>query len=228
MASLLASPPETFTGSDNATPNTANTVVGLAENGGTWQIGSNRGRLRTGATQYNRTSSRVVVAARQDMELLFDWVIPATGTMFTSVYMRHSTTALDGASAYYFTLETNQMEVGRIQSYSGTTITTKTYSGRVAGTVMRTRIAVFGSSLKARTWVASGTEDTGTWDVVATDTLITAAGYFGWTNSSASAGAKDLFVDNVDAFDTETPTQKAILVGGMITPFGLLIKHVPK
>lgn len=229
MASLLASPPETFTGTDGATPNTANTVIGLNEGtGGSWQIGSNQGRLRTGTVQYNRTSSRVVVAARQDMELLFDWVIPTPGTLFSSVYMRHSTTSLDGASMYYFSLERDAMTIGRSTAYSGTDIATKTYTGRTAGQVMRTRIAVFGNTMKARTWLASASEDTGTWDLSVTDNTVTAAGYFGWTNSSATTGSKDFFVDNVNAFDTETPTQKRVDLTGSITPGGVLTKTVPK
>lgn len=230
MASLLAAPPETFTGTNGATPNTANSVIALNENSGSYQIQGNQGRIRTGATQFNRTSMRLVLAGqpRADAEVLFDWVIPTPGTMFSSAYMRHSTTAIDGVSMYYFTLERDQMTVGRSAAYSGTDITTKTYSGRTAGQIMRTRIAIFGNSVKARTWLASGTEDTGTWDIAFTDNSVSAAGYFGFTNSSASAGAKDFFLDNINAFDTETPSQKAIAVGGTLTPGGSLIKQVPK
>lgn len=229
MASILAAPPETFTGTNGATPNTANTIVALNQgSGGSYTIQSNQGRLTTGTTQFNRTSARLVLTARADTEVLFDWVIPTVGESFPAFWMRHSTNAIDTAAGYYFTLERDQMIVGRAAAYSGTDIITKTYSGRTVGQVMRTRIAVFGNTLKARTWLASGTEDTGTWDISTSDTAVTAAGYYGFTISSASAGSKNLLVDNVNAFDSETPSQKAIAVGGTLTPGGTLMKQVPK
>lgn len=229
MASLLASPPETFTGTTGATPNTANTVIALNENGGSYTIQSNQARIRTGATQFNRTSVRFVLGvARQDAEVLFDWVIPSPGTSFDYLYMRHSNTNIDTQSGYYFSLERDVMVVGRAASYVGTDIVTKTYSGRTAGQVMRTRVAVFGNTMKARTWLASGTEDVSVWDVSITDNAVTAAGYFGFAHSAASAGAKDFFFDNLNVFDTETPSQKKIDVGGTLTPGGVLTKQVPK
>ncbi len=229
VTSLLASSPETFTGSNGATPNTANTVIALSEgSGGTWTIQSNQGRLRTGTTAFNRTSVRAVVAARTDAEIVFDWTIVEPNTMYPAVFMRHNTTAMDSNTCYGFSLDRDDMTCYRMNGYSGTDIVVKTYSGRSAGQVMRTRIAVFGTSLKARTWLASSQEPTGVWDINVVDTTVAGAGYFGFTNSSGSAGSKDFFVDNFDLLDTETPTQAILNVGGTVTPSGILVKGAVK
>jgi hypothetical protein len=227
--------PDTFTGSNGAAWNATNWAIALNQgSGGSVTIQGNQGRITTGTVAFNRTSVRLLTAARLDQEVVFDWVVPVALSEFPYLYLR-SPSAVDTASGYYFSLGANDMTCGygeTTNTYNGVDIVTYTH-GFVAGQVVRTRVAVFGGTgtktLKARTWLASGTEDTSTWQISATDThTVNTAGFVGITTSSGSTGSKNFFIDNFDAFDVETPSQKTISVGGSITATGTLTKKVPK
>jgi hypothetical protein len=226
---------DTFTGSNGAAWNSTNWATALNQgSGGGVTIQGNQGRIATGTTSGNRTSVRLLTAARLDAEVLFDWVVPTALSQFAAIWFR-TPSAVDTAYGYYFTLEPNDMGVGWAVStnpYIGTDIATFTH-GFTAGQVVRTRIAVFGGTgtktLKARSWLASGTEDTSTWQISTTDThTINTANFIGLTTSAGSAGSKQFFIDNFSAYDTETPSQKTIAVAGSITASGALIKVIPK
>lgn len=227
---------DTFTGSNGAAFNATNWAIALNQGtGGGATIQGNQGRIATGATSGNRTSVRLLTAARLNQEVVLDWVVPALNTMFPAVWLR-TPTLVDTASGYYFTLAAGDMTVGygaTTTPYNGVDLVTFTH-GFVAGQIVRTRIAVFtttGSTktLKARTWLASGSEDTSTWQISTTDThVVDTAGFVGVTVSSGSAASKNFFIDNFDAYDTETPSQKTLLATGSITATGSLIKLMPK
>lgn len=226
---------DTFTGSNGAAWNSTNWATALNQgSGGGVTIQGNQGRVATGTTSGNRTSVRFLAAARLDTEVLFDWVVPAAFDQFPAIWFR-TPSAVDTAYGFYFTLTAGDMSVGyALQSspYNGIDIATFTH-GFTAGQVVRTRIAVFGGTgtktLKARTWLASGSENTSTWQINTTSNqAINTANFIGLTTSSGGSGSRNFFIDNFSAYDTETPSQKTISVSGSSTPVGTLIKSMPK
>lgn len=227
--------PETFTGSNGAALNATNWAIALNQgSGGGATIQGNQCRITTGSTAFNRTSIRLLTSAILNSEIVFDWVVPVSGDNFPAVWAR-SPTAVDTASGYYISLGSADTVLGYSQTTATyTNVDTVTYThGFTAGQIVRTRFAVFGGTgtktLKARTWLASGSEPTSTWQINTTDThTVNTAGYWGFTTSSGSAGSKNFFIDNVDLHDTETPSQATLAAGGSITPTGALVKVVIK
>lgn len=225
---------DTFTGANGAAPNTTNWAMSYnTGTGAAISIQGNQCRLRTGTAANNRISMRLLTAAVSGMEILFDWIVPSSSTQYPEIWF-HTGTTQDTAYGHYFTLTENDMDVGYstvASQYNKIGIVTYTH-GFTAGQAVRTRIACFTSgsvtTLKARTWLQSGSENTAVWQVSSTDTHVLTTGYTGFTTAAATAGAKDFFIDNVDAWDTETPSQKSISVGGSITATGSLVKSMPK
>lgn len=225
MASIMPSGGvDTFTGSNGASFNSTNWVTSLVNGTGSATIQNNAGRIRTGTVAGQRISVRINTSPRRDAEFLFDWTIPSNATAYPRVLMRCLDSALDTKSAYYFTLETNRMEAGIYDaSYVGTAISTKAYTGRTAGQVIRTRIAIFGTEAKARSWLASSTEPT-TWDIELTSLSNTSNGYFGITQATNDGGAIDLVIDNANLFDEIVSSLKKTNHASSITPQGSLTK----
>lgn len=222
---------ETFTGSNGSTPSTTNTTVAINEgSGGGISIQGNQLRIRTGTTQLNRTSTRITGVSVSDAEVVFDWVVQAVSSIFMGVFMR-ANSAIDSGHGYYFSLQPNDMTVTRFNptlTYSGSSLVTNTH-GFTVGQTVRTRIALFGTRIRVRSWLASNPETTNAWQIDYTDTGgFTTAGFVGFTASSATAGSKDAFYDNIDLWDTVTPTQAILAAGGSIGPTGALIKRPGK
>jgi hypothetical protein len=226
---------ETFSGANGAAWNATNWTTALNQgSGGGLTQQSGQGRIATGTASGNRTSVRLNIAARLDQEVVFDWVVPTAGSQFPFCWVR-ANSGVDTGSGYYVTLEAGNMELGYAETtnpYSRTALVTLTH-GFTAGQVIRTRFAVFGGTgtktLKARSWVVGTQENTGVWQISTTDNhVVNTAGVIGFTTASASSGSKFFFIDNVDVFDAETPSQKTITVGGSIGMSGSLIKTVPK
>lgn len=219
---------ETFTGSNGSSPSATNITTALNEgSGGTVTIQGNQLDLKTGTTQFNRTSVRITGLSVANFEVEFTWTVLALSYAFAACYLR-SNSAIDGGQAYMFSLEPNDMTVTRhnpTNTYAGPDLVTNTH-GFTAGQVVRTRIALFGNVIRVRTWLASNSEPTSVWQINYTDTGgFTTAGSVGFTVSSASAGSKDFLIDNVDIHDTITPTQATLNATGAITPAGALIKR---
>ena len=229
MASIMPSGGvDTFTGSNGASFNSTNWVTSLANGTGAATIQNNAGRIRTGTVAGQRISVRVNTAARRDAEFLFDWTIPSNVSAYPRVLMRCLDMALDTKSAYYFSLETNRMEAGIYNaSYVGTAISTKVYTGRTPGQVIRTRIAIFGTEAKARSWLASSTEPT-TWDIELTSLSNTSNGYFGITQATNDGGAIDLVIDNANLFDEIVSSQKKTNHASSITPYASFTKRLSR
>lgn len=232
MTSLMpVSGVDTFTGSNGTTLVNTNWVMPTNQgSGGSWTIQGNQGRLRTGTTQFNRSSVRVNRASTADAEAVFEWVVPASGTMFPAFYARAGT-SVDGDGGYYFLFNhgSGQIEMGKwVPNYTGVPLSAISYTF-TPGVLMKMRIAIFGSRIRMRLWPQANPEVTSTWDMDFTDSgTQPTTGNWGFTNSSASAGSKDFFVDNFDLQDTITPTQATITVGGSITPTGALQKKTIK
>lgn len=227
--------PDTFTGSNGAAWNSTNWTIALNQGtGGGATIQGNQGRIATGTVTGNRTSVRLLTSALLNSEIVFDWVVPVLNDQFPAVWAR-TPTAVDTASGYAFTLASGDMTLSYTETtstYSGHDLVTYTH-GFTAGTTVRTRIAVFGGTgtktLKARTWLASGSEPTSSWQINTTDThTVNTAGYWGFTTNSGSTGSKNFFIDNVDLHDTETPSQATLAAAGGITPSATLVKVAGK
>lgn len=221
---------ETFTGSNGATPNSTNiTSPTINEgSGGGLTIQSNQMRMRTGTTAFNRISTRINRASLADGELVVDWVAPSWGTMFPGIYVRAGS-SLNGDGGYYFLPSATDITFGKwVPNFTGVDLSTISYT-LTTGNTYRTRIAVFGSRIRMRTWLASNPEATGAWDMDFTDSgTQPTTGTWGFTNSSGSSGSKDWFIDNVDLYDTVTPSAQTINPTGSITPVGVLNKTTKK
>jgi len=217
---------ETFTGTNGVSVAGTNFSVTKSDNGGTATIQSNACRIRTGATAGNRTSIRLNGATRADAEIDFVWTVPASGTsQYPTAWMRTGS-LVDTQNGYYFTLEPNDMVFGKSNaSYVRTDLVTYTH-GFTAGQVVHSRIAVFGNTQRARTWLESTAEPTSVWQITAADTAQPSAGYIGISNVSGTSGAKDLIVDTFYGTDTITPSQAFLLAGGSIAATGSLNKSL--
>lgn len=227
MASLMPTgSPETFTGANGAAPNATNITQALNEgSGGGLSIQSNQLRVRTGTTSGNRTSLRITGLSVANVETVFTWTVAAN--LYGQVMLR-SSTAIDTGTGYQLSLVANDMTLARRVSYAGPNLQTVSH-GFTVGQVVRTRVAIFGQTIYARTWLASASEPTSLWQLVYTDAGgVSAAGSVGWTASSASAGSKDLFIDNIDVTDTLTPTVATLLASGSVTPAGALLRSASK
>lgn len=221
---------ETFTGSNGATPSAQISTPTTNEgSGGALTIQGNQMRMRTGTTAFNRISCKIALAGSlADGEVVFDWVAPAWGTMFPGFYARAGS-ALNGDGGYYFLPSSTDMEFGKwVPNFNGVGLSTISYTF-TTGVTYRTRIAIFGSRIRMRTWPALDPEATGSWDMDVTDSgTQPTTGNWGWTNSSGSAGSKDYFIDNVNLYDSVTPTSAAINPTGSITATSTLNKRTGK
>lgn len=230
MASIMPSgSAETFTGTDGSAPNATNVTQALNEgSGGGLSIQSNRLRIRTGTAQGDRTSWRVTGLSVADVEAVFTWTVAAG--LYGQVMLR-STNPIDTGTGYQLSLVASDMTLARRVSYSGPNLQTASH-GFTAGQVVRTRVAVFGQTIYARTWLAANPEPTSTWQLIYSDPTgsggISAAGAVGWTVSSASAGSKDLLMDDVNVFSTLTPVLATLTATGSIGLAGDVTRQARK
>jgi len=231
MASLLPSGAavETFTGADGSAPNATNWTVARNEGtGGSVTIQGNRCRLRCGNADGNRISLRVTgITALADAEMVFDWDV--TPNMYPTAILR-SDSQISTVNGYTFSLRQNDMVVSRRVLPTPIDLVTNTH-GFVFGDQVRSRIAIFGQRIRARTWLRSQPEPTNTWQIDYTDTGgITTGGYVGVTmqSSSSAAGSVDFFIDNLSLSDTITPTQATLFATGNITPTSVEISTTKK
>lgn len=225
---------ETFTGSNGSAPNATNITLALNQgSGGGITIQGNQLRIRTGTTQFNRTSVRLTGISLADWEVEFDWVVPSNSINFAQMMCRGGN-SIDANEGYIFSLEPNDMTVTRhnpVNTYSGPSLVTDTH-GFTTGQLVRTRVAMFGYRIRSRTWLVGDPEPTSVWQIDYTDPSgsggINQAGAIGWSTSSATSGSKDFFVDNIDLHDTITPSQATLFATGGITPTGVLVKQPRK
>lgn len=221
-----------FTGTTGTSAAGTNWVIATNEGtGGSWTYQSGQGRLRTGTAANNRTSVRINRADLADGEALFDFVVPASSTMYPAFYARAGT-SINGDGGYYFLFNhgaSGMMEFGKwVPNYNGVPLSDISYTF-TPGVIMRVRIAIFGSRIRMRMWPAANSEVTTSWDMDFTDSgTQPTTGRWGFTNAAQSAGSKDWFLDNVDLFDIITPSQATVTVGGSITATGNMVKQVPK
>lgn len=218
---------QTFTAADNTTISATDFAIPTNQGtGGGATVQSNQCRIRTGTTSGNRTSIRLNIATRADIEIDFVWTVGATGfPQFAAAWLR-SVTAMDTQQGYYLMLYPSDMVFGSATAYSGTDLITYTH-GFTTGQVVHTRIAIFGTRFRARTWLQSNAEPTSTWQIDTTNSTYT-TGFTGVTTASSSAGSKDFIIDTFNATDTITPSQATLPATAAILPTGALVKSVAK
>lgn len=214
---------ETFSGVENSAWDPVNWVQTLNEgSGGGITIHTGRGQMLTGAIAGNRIAARVNFAARADAEAVFTWVVPTIGN---PRFWFRAATNVDGSTGYYIFLKPTSMDFGVSTASNPTVLVTYTH-GFAGGTLVRTRVAMFGNRFRARTWDAAGTEPTLTWQMDTTNSAITAAGAWGFNDFGSSNGSKDLLIDDFDIFDVLSP--RALTAVGSIAPAGFFNKGVKK
>lgn len=218
---------DTFSGS-NGSALGSNWVTALNEgSGGGATQQSGNARLRTGTTLGNRISVRLNIAARSDAEVIFNWAIPTAGATYGAVWFR-ANSAIDTGTGYGISLEANDMYLSRSPGgYAVVNVAQHTH-GLPAGTNVKSRVAVFGNRIRARTWRSSDPEPTNVWQIDYTDSSPLAAGSIGMTNASGLSGSRDFNFDNFGAFDTITPSQATATGSGAVVPGGELGKVVLK
>lgn len=225
---------QTFTGSNGASPSATDITTALNQgSGGSVTIQSNTLQLKTGTTAFNRTSVRITGVSISDGEIEFTWTVPSASVIFMGCFVR-ANSAIDGGQGYLVSLQAADMTVTRhnpTNTYTGPDLQTITH-GFTTGQVVRSRIALFGLRIRARTWLVGNSEPTSLWPIDYTDTVgaggFTTAGSWGLTASSATSGSQNAFFDDLDLHDTITPTQATLFATGSITPTGALTKKAPK
>lgn len=214
---------ETFSGTEGSAWDPVNWVQTLNEgSGGGLTVQSGQGQMLTGIIAGNRIAARVNFTARADAEAVFSWVVPTVGN---PRFWFRAASNIDGSTGYYIFLKPNSMDFGVSTATNPTVLVTYTH-GFAGGTLVRTRVAMFGNRFRARTWLASGTEPTLTWQMDTTNSAITAAGAWGFNDFGSSNGSKNLLIDDFDIFDTLSP--RALTALGSIAPAGALRRGVGK
>lgn len=228
MANLMPSgAAEPFSGTTGTTLAGTNFTIPTNEgSGGSCTYQSGQGRIRTGSSVGNRTSLKINRATLADGEMVFDWVVPTASTMFAAAICRGGS-SLNGDGGYFLAFNNSDITLSKyVPDFNGVSLATQSYSF-TPGTLMRTRVAVFGSRTRMRTWVQANPENTATWDMDFTDSgTQPTTGFWGFTNASNTSGSKDFFIDNLNLTDTITPSQATLLATASITPTGALNKSL--
>jgi len=207
MAVLLT---ETFTGTDGAVWNASNWVLGRnASVGGSATIQGNAGRIASGTQgSYNgndRVSRRANIANVANVDVYASIRFDATES-YPRIYIRANST-IDSGTGYSMVIDKGAWTIAQSVSYSGADISPSIPFTYTQGVFYRARFYALGSSIKAKLWLASGSEPAA-WGWEGTDTTITAAGAVGLTSNSGAA-ASTVFFDDVlvqDAIANVPPT----------------------
>lgn len=173
-----------------------------------YSVSGGVGRQSHSAT--NTPHNAVIAQVVADFDVVASMAAPvlATGaSLFGFVLARY----VSSTDAYYARLEWTtaaavivsiRKRVANVDTQLATFTTSLTH---VAGTMYRVRFQGEGSSLRARAWLASGTEPTA-WQVTATDTAFTAAGSVGIRTHVGTGNTNTLpLVITADDFESLNP-----------------------
>ena len=166
--------------------------------GGTIDIQSNAGRILTAAATY--TSSYASRPGVVNGEVLFDVTFPnvAAEQYFYAHVRSDSGTTM--SNSYALVLMPSFGQTAFVETVGGDdSVYPKLATGNftyTAATPYRVRLRWEGASLKARVWLASGSEPTA-WTIAAADVGLSAAGSFMFQMvSGAAATARSVTIDN--------------------------------
>lgn len=188
---------EVFTGSNGSAWN-AQWVTGATASGATVDIQSNRGRILPGSAAYAYTARRLDITAVKDGHFHGSF-IPQASDSYAYMWVRADSTLGVSGYAIFTTMTGDIYLVKRVASVQTVLATySKTLS---AATQYGWRIWIVGSDIYARTWTW-GLDEQKTWDLTATDSAITSAGYFGLgARNGAAASAQRVDFDDVELDD---------------------------
>ncbi|GAB6898602.1 hypothetical protein JCM9957A_16920 [Kineosporia succinea] len=201
-ASVLMS--DDFTGTDNTGWNSSKWGQGRnasSGSGGGATLLSGVGVLQTSTTGPNSGAATVtrkaLITSTADVNIALSFKFDSS-TAYFDINVRHDTDPVDGNNCYSMRLASKQSTwlLTRQVSYNdgGTPLASKSATF-TAGTWYRLRFQAIGTTIRARTWLASATEPSG-WDVSVTDSTYTAPGKVGLCIRNGTANAR-VFVDDV-------------------------------
>jgi hypothetical protein len=195
---------ETFTGTTGAAWDTGRWASPQTASGGSTSIQANAGRMLTGVGGYaaaDRISRRMVIADRADSEVTGTFLI-ASGDPRPFVVLRGDA---DLENGYLFDMWSTP-SVRRAVSFSYTTVGNCTGAPDVgAGTTYAFRFQLVGSRVRAKVWVASGSEPA-SWQLDVTDgSPVSAAGKSGIVSKGGSGAGLTVTWDNITLSDPSAP-----------------------
>ncbi|WP_052390407.1 hypothetical protein [Streptomyces sp. NRRL B-24484] len=203
---------------------TASSSWGSADSGQAWTTGGGSasdysvsgGTGRHACSTVNATRRTTAAAPTADLEL---YATVSSSALATGASQNASLMArLVDASNYYYcrfemtTTQTVILALRKLVAGVDTLLTSLTVPGLVhaAGTRYAIRWQVYGTTLRARAWLASGVEPTD-WHVTATDASFTAAGQVG-CRSILTTGNTNTLPVTIDYDDFRVPNPQAFTV----------------
>ena len=187
----------TFAGLANGAPWPAPWVVGQSPTGGAATVQGARGELKTGNTVGNYSSADAcsVRHAQQLANFTITYTFQRVDNVHCRLIARCDSPTLDPQDGII--VHTNGTAIGITQVagwvYTSLGSVAKTWT---RGVDYKVKVTANGSTVQAKTWLASATEPAG-WDVTATVTR-TASGYMGlWAGTDAAAAAQRASYDAI-------------------------------
>lgn len=182
---------------------------GTGTTSGTVDIQGNRGRLEF-QSSFNASARAWSLVSATDSEVVVDFEFPSVGiTPSLVVGLRTGTTNVVGRPTDGYIVEINARAGGgwpaRLQCMESGTATQldSVAFDPAASTVYRLRFQVDGDTIRAKWWVASGSEPVG-WNLSATDDTIEDAGRL-WVSLHRDAGTWEVLLDDLTWTDLGAP-----------------------
>ena len=170
----------TFTGITDGAPWPVPFVVAKMPTGGSATVTSGEGRLTTGATVGNWSSTDATAVRHQDqtvnLELVFTVRVVTSGAT-PSLVLRSDNANLDPMNGLSIPMSGSTLKVAQVTGWSYTDLGS-TAASWTPGTAYRVRVSLQGGTIRVRQWAATATEPS-TWGVTATTTQ-TATGSWGF------------------------------------------------
>jgi hypothetical protein len=186
----------------------AYTVVGTAAD---YAVGSGYGSMTFPTTGVAHLA--LATGPSADIDMLVDVTTSATATG-ASIFAGPLIRAADNNNHYMCRLEFttgNVINASLRKRVAGVETSLATYTvpfAHVAGTFVRVRFQVIGSTIRARVWAVTGTEP-GDWNMTTTDTAITSAsnvGFRGFSNTGNTNVNPQARFDNFKVLNPQTFT----------------------
>ena len=148
--------------------------------GGSATVTSGEGRLTTGATVGNWSSTDATAVRHQDqtvnLEVVFTVRVVTSGAT-PSLVLRSDNANLDPMNGLVIPMSGSTLKVAQVTGWSYTDLGS-TAAAWTTGTAYRVRVSLQGGTIRVRQWAATATEPS-TWGVTATTTQ-TATGSWGF------------------------------------------------
>ena len=157
--------------------------------GGSATVTSGEGRLTTGNTVGNWSSTDATAVRHQDQTVNLEVVFTArrdTSGATPSLVLRSDNANLDPMDGLAIPLSGSTLKVVQVTGWSYTDLAS-TAAAWTVGTAYKVRVSMQGGTVRVRQWPATSTEPT-TWGITATTTQ-TATGSWGFSCSPGATAA---------------------------------------